>query len=132
MRPSQFESIAHIPSFHHHKHHHHHRMLFRSFFPQDGVHTVRDLKEYSADEIRLMKTQDETYLQMKRIQEARRIDDLESDLHMIAPASQQKQNTHTLFLEDEEEGETLCTRDADGKQPISQTFSKSHVIEIAL
>ncbi|XP_045492178.1 probable U3 small nucleolar RNA-associated protein 11 [Colias croceus] len=72
---------------------------------KDGVHhEVKKENEHSVEQIKLMQTQDIKYINMKRTIEGRRIQRLQSELHMtdIADATP---NTHTFFVDEGEEKE---------------------------
>lgn len=69
----------------------------------DGVHREKDKEvEHTPQQIQLMETQDIRYVSYKRNIEAKKIDKLQSELHMIDIANETK-NRHTFFLEDETE-----------------------------
>jgi U3 small nucleolar RNA-associated protein 11 len=51
---------------------------------RDGIHRdKRDDITYTADEMKLMRTQDLTYINMRRSQERQKIDKLKADLHLL-------------------------------------------------
>ncbi|XP_063380185.1 probable U3 small nucleolar RNA-associated protein 11 [Cydia fagiglandana] len=65
-------------------------------------HELVKEEENSAEQEKLMQSQDVKYINMKRVMESRRIARLQSELHMtdIAEATN---NTHTFFVESDEE-----------------------------
>ncbi|KAI5641181.1 utp11 protein domain-containing protein [Phthorimaea operculella] len=70
---------------------------------KDGVHhEVQKEDEHGPEQIKLMQTQDIKYINMKRTVESRRINRLQSQMHMtdIADATP---NTHTFFVDEGEE-----------------------------
>lgn len=70
---------------------------------QKGEHFEKDKDEdLSADQIKLMETQDIKYITMKRTTEKRKIERLKGQLHQIATSNKTK-NRHYFFVEDEKE-----------------------------
>ncbi|KAJ2950642.1 hypothetical protein O0L34_g8898 [Tuta absoluta] len=70
---------------------------------RDGIHhEVQKDDEHAPEQIKLMQTQDIKYINMKRIVESRRINRLQSQMHMtdIADATP---NNHTFFVDEGEE-----------------------------
>ncbi|XP_053124292.1 probable U3 small nucleolar RNA-associated protein 11 [Hemicordylus capensis] len=70
---------------------------------QDGVHVIKHQEEESTPEQqKLMKTQDLKYIEMKRVAEAKKIEKLKSELHLLEAEGKQP-NTHTFFFDTKEE-----------------------------
>ncbi|XP_078048651.1 putative U3 small nucleolar RNA-associated protein 11 [Augochlora pura] len=70
---------------------------------ESGEHREKSKDDTSTpDQIRLMETQDIRYVVHKRTLEAKKIDKLQSQLHMI-DAANEIPNKHIFFLEDSEE-----------------------------
>ncbi|XP_076236558.1 putative U3 small nucleolar RNA-associated protein 11 [Calliopsis andreniformis] len=70
---------------------------------ENGIHREKDKDDTSTPEqIRLMQTQDIRYVAHKRNLEAKKIDKLQSQLHMIDTANETK-NKHIFFLDDSKE-----------------------------
>ena len=71
---------------------------------KDGVHyDIRDDdKELTADEIKLMSTQDINYVQRKRMIEMNKIEKLRQNLHLIDCESRPT-NSHIFFVDNESE-----------------------------
>lgn len=70
---------------------------------EDGVHREKEKdEEHSMDQLKLMETQDLKYVAYKRNIEARKIEKLQSELHMI-DAANETPNSHIFFAEDGEE-----------------------------
>ncbi|KAL0123832.1 hypothetical protein PUN28_005990 [Cardiocondyla obscurior] len=68
----------------------------------NGVHREKDKEDqHTPEQIKLMETQDLKYVSYKRNIEAKKIDKLQSQLHMI-DAANETQNQHILFLDDTE------------------------------
>ncbi|XP_012260886.2 probable U3 small nucleolar RNA-associated protein 11 [Athalia rosae] len=66
----------------------------------NGVHREKEKdEEHTPDQIKLMETQDIKYISYKRNVEAKKIDKLQSQLHMIDAANETK-NKHTFFADD--------------------------------
>ncbi|XP_015593857.1 probable U3 small nucleolar RNA-associated protein 11 [Cephus cinctus] len=74
---------------------------------EKGVHREKEKsQEHTSDQIKLMKTQDLKYVSYKRNCEARKIEKLQSQLHMIDAANEIK-NNHVFFIEDLDEVKTF-------------------------
>jgi len=70
---------------------------------EDGVHREKEKdEEHSVDQLKLMETQDLKYIAYKRNIEAKKIEKLQSELHMI-DATNETPNKHTFFINDGEE-----------------------------
>ncbi|KAL4707127.1 hypothetical protein ACJJTC_011254 [Scirpophaga incertulas] len=70
---------------------------------KDGVHhEIQKDDEYTPEQEKLMQTQDIKYINMKRTIESRRINRLQSELHMTDIADSAV-NTHTFFVDEGEE-----------------------------
>ncbi|XP_033321506.1 putative U3 small nucleolar RNA-associated protein 11 [Megalopta genalis] len=70
---------------------------------ENGVHREKSKDDSSTpDQIKLMETQDIRYVSHKRTIEAKKIDKLQSRLHMI-DAANEIPNKHIFFLDDSEE-----------------------------
>lgn len=65
---------------------------------QDGVHIIKETKEeVTPEQLKLMRTQDVKYIEMKRVAEAKKIERLKSELHLLDFQGKQ-QNKHVFFL----------------------------------
>ncbi|KYN34692.1 putative U3 small nucleolar RNA-associated protein 11 [Trachymyrmex septentrionalis] len=68
----------------------------------NGVHREKDKEDqHTSEQIKLMETQDLRYVAYKRNIEAKKIDKLQSQLHMI-DAANETPNQHIFFLDDDE------------------------------
>lgn len=69
---------------------------------KDGVHVAptAQANTYTADEIRLMKTQDVGYLTLKSQAEKGKIEKLKENLHLLGKS---KVNKHTVFVDSEQD-----------------------------
>ncbi|NP_001040447.1 UTP11-like U3 small nucleolar ribonucleoprotein [Bombyx mori] len=78
---------------------------------KEGVHhELQKEGEHSSEQVKLMQTQDIKYINMKRTIESRRINRLQSQLHMTDVA-EATPNTHTFFVDEgEENGFDLAKR----------------------
>jgi len=69
----------------------------------NGVHREKDKEDqHTPEQIKLMETQDLRYVAYKRNIEAKKINKLQSQLHMIDTANETR-NKHIFFLDDDEE-----------------------------
>jgi U3 small nucleolar RNA-associated protein 11 len=71
---------------------------------QKGVHVISKTKQTSAAVMSKMKLEDQNYLTLKAVEEAKKIDRLQSTLHLgSAPSiAGGGSGSHTLFLDDED------------------------------
>ena len=69
---------------------------------KDGVHVVNkaEEREYTQEQLALMRTQDTRYLGLKSKHEARRIERLREGLHFVGARAR---NSHTVFVDSERE-----------------------------
>eukprot|EP00053_Salpingoeca_punica_P005643 m.55670 g.55670 ORF g.55670 m.55670 type:complete len:250 (+) comp13333_c0_seq1:106-855(+) len=69
---------------------------------KDGVHVKeRDsTKKYTADELKLIRTQDLNYITARTSHETNKIEELQANLHLV---DVEKPNTHTVFVDSEKE-----------------------------
>ncbi|XP_075706643.1 putative U3 small nucleolar RNA-associated protein 11 [Rhinoderma darwinii] len=66
---------------------------------QDGVHLEKQKpEEVTEEQLKIMRTQDIKYVEMKRVSEAKKIERLKSELHLL-DAEDKPKNTHTFFCE---------------------------------
>lgn len=69
---------------------------------QDGEHVETPKEEEcTPEQVLLMQTQDLKYISHKRLVESRKIDKLQSQLHLI---DAEKSNKHTFFVDTKDEG----------------------------
>ncbi|XP_048355884.1 probable U3 small nucleolar RNA-associated protein 11 [Sphaerodactylus townsendi] len=70
---------------------------------EDGVHVIKQQEEErTLEQQKLMKTQDLKYIEMKRVAEAKKIERLKSELHLLEAEGKQP-NKHTFFFDSREE-----------------------------
>jgi U3 small nucleolar RNA-associated protein 11 len=69
---------------------------------KDGVHQQRrdSSKIYSADEMKLIRTQDLAYINSRRNRESKNIEQLQGTLHLV---DAEKPNSHTVFVDTKKE-----------------------------
>eukprot|EP00730_Choanoeca_flexa_P014747 TRINITY_DN6560_c0_g2_i2.p1 TRINITY_DN6560_c0_g2~~TRINITY_DN6560_c0_g2_i2.p1 ORF type:complete len:253 (+),score=86.97 TRINITY_DN6560_c0_g2_i2:116-874(+) len=67
----------------------------------DGVQslTTGELEHFTAEQLKVFKTQDHRYVQMKRTQEKNKIEKLQQNLHLMAATDQTPQNKHIIFTD---------------------------------
>ncbi|XP_072534932.1 probable U3 small nucleolar RNA-associated protein 11 [Salminus brasiliensis] len=66
---------------------------------KDGVHVIKQQEEEMTEEQKkIMRTQDIRYVEMKRVAEAKKIERLKSELHLLDADGKQK-NKHTFFVD---------------------------------
>ena len=71
---------------------------------EDGVHRKAEKEQHTHDELKAFKREDAGYLMVKQTAEAKKIERLRANLHMLdAPL----QNKHTIFVEDAAAGKAL-------------------------
>ncbi|MEE6483983.1 hypothetical protein FKM82_013715 [Ascaphus truei] len=70
---------------------------------QDGVHVLKQPTEEVTDEqLKVMRTLDMKYVEMKRVAEGKKIERLKSELHLLDTEGKQK-NKHTFFCDTKNE-----------------------------
>ncbi|KAM4796147.1 putative U3 small nucleolar RNA-associated protein 11 [Rhinophrynus dorsalis] len=70
---------------------------------QDGVHVMKQKPEEVTDEqLKVMRTQDIKYVEMKRVAESKKIERMKSELHLLDIEGKQK-NKHTFFCDTKKE-----------------------------
>ncbi|XP_077193365.1 putative U3 small nucleolar RNA-associated protein 11 [Paroedura picta] len=70
---------------------------------EDGVHVIKQQEEErTLEQQKLMKTQDLKYIEMKRVAEAKKIERLKSELHLLEAEGKQP-NKHTFFFDSKKE-----------------------------
>lgn len=74
---------------------------------EDGVHVARSSEQnkYTEEELRVMKTQDVKYVQLKAGVEAKRVEKMKKNLHGIGIGD--KRRKHTVFVDTEEEAKNF-------------------------
>lgn len=75
---------------------------------KDGVHTIKRTTKHTADALKLMKTQDLNYINTKRAMEAKKIEKLQSVLHMLGDEDDlQPTNQHIIFVDSKREAKSF-------------------------
>uniref|UniRef100_A0A8D0GD13 U3 small nucleolar RNA-associated protein 11 n=1 Tax=Sphenodon punctatus TaxID=8508 RepID=A0A8D0GD13_SPHPU len=70
---------------------------------QDGVHVIKQPKEeVTPEQLKVMKTQDLKYIEMKRVAEVKKIERMKSELHLLDAEGKQP-NKHTFFFDTKKE-----------------------------
>ncbi|KAM9310401.1 putative U3 small nucleolar RNA-associated protein 11 [Pholidichthys leucotaenia] len=80
---------------------------------QDGVHIIKRPKEeveVTEEQKKVMRTQDIKYVEMKRVAEAKKIERMKGELHLLDAESKQK-NKHTFFVDSKKEVESFDLAD---------------------
>uniref|UniRef100_A0A3P9NH87 U3 small nucleolar RNA-associated protein 11 n=1 Tax=Poecilia reticulata TaxID=8081 RepID=A0A3P9NH87_POERE len=84
---------------------------------EDGVHVMKKTEEEVTEEQKkVMRTQDMRYVEMKRVAEAKKIERLKGELHLLDAESKQK-NKHTFFVDSKKEVETFNLASHLGTDP---------------
>ncbi|XP_039367755.1 probable U3 small nucleolar RNA-associated protein 11 [Mauremys reevesii] len=70
---------------------------------QDGVHVIKQPKEeVTQEQLKVMRTQDLKYVEMKRVAEAKKIERMKSELHLLDAQGTQS-NKHVFFFDTKKE-----------------------------
>ncbi|XP_074663411.1 putative U3 small nucleolar RNA-associated protein 11 [Strix aluco] len=70
---------------------------------QDGVHKIKQPKdEVTPEQVKLMRTQDIKYVEMKRVAEGKKIERLKSELHLLDAAGKNP-SKHVFFFDSKKE-----------------------------
>lgn len=72
---------------------------------QNGVHVVQNKTLYTADQLKMMKTQDLNYTRMKKAIERNKVEKLKTSLHLLGELEDSPPNTHTIFADSKKEAE---------------------------
>uniref|UniRef100_A0A8B9JQM9 U3 small nucleolar RNA-associated protein 11 n=1 Tax=Astyanax mexicanus TaxID=7994 RepID=A0A8B9JQM9_ASTMX len=92
----------------------------------DGVHLVEQKEEEMTEEQKkIMRTQDIRYVEMKRVAEAKKIERLKSELHLL-DAEGKKQNKHTFFVDTKKEVDDfdLATHLNTAPELVERTYNR--------
>lgn len=73
----------------------------------NGVHVVNDKITYSADQLKIMKSQDLNYARMKRTMERKKVEKLKSSLHLTGELESHPANSHTIFVDSKKEAKSF-------------------------
>ncbi|XP_022529429.2 probable U3 small nucleolar RNA-associated protein 11 [Astyanax mexicanus] len=93
---------------------------------KDGVHLVEQKEEEMTEEQKkIMRTQDIRYVEMKRVAEAKKIERLKSELHLL-DAEGKKQNKHTFFVDTKKEVDDfdLATHLNTAPELVERTYNR--------
>lgn len=78
---------------------------------KDKRHVIpQEEEKYSAEELQLMKTQDDKYVQMKLAIETKKAERLKSCLHHTKLMQKSPPNSHIIFIDSNEEGRMYYTQ----------------------
>ena len=92
---------------------------------EDGVHVARSTEQnkYTEEELRVMKTQDVKYVQMKAAMEEKKVEKMKKNLHGIGVPVKRK---HTIFVDTEEEAKKFNAAEHFDTEPelVSRTFNR--------
>ncbi|XP_034029995.1 probable U3 small nucleolar RNA-associated protein 11 [Thalassophryne amazonica] len=72
---------------------------------KDGVHVAKKPKEeveVTEEQVKVMRTQDIKYVEMKRVAESKKIERMKAELHLLDADKKQK-NKHTFFVDSKKE-----------------------------
>ncbi|XP_030074161.1 putative U3 small nucleolar RNA-associated protein 11 [Microcaecilia unicolor] len=74
---------------------------------KDGVHVIKQpQEEVTVEQLKVMRTQDIKYVEMKRVAEMKKIERLKSELHLLEAEGTQP-NKHTFFFDTKKEVENF-------------------------
>nr|XP_057909397.1 probable U3 small nucleolar RNA-associated protein 11 [Doryrhamphus excisus] len=73
---------------------------------KDGVHTFKEEEPVTEEQKKMMRTQDIRYVEMKRVAEARKIERMKANLHLLAADGAQK-NKQIFFVDSKKEVESF-------------------------
>jgi len=90
---------------------------------KDGVHTIVNEHKYTKEQLMLMKTQDLNYVNFKRGVEKKKIEKLQSHLHLTNGATNVKRE-HIIFVDSEKEARDLIQ---SKKNTVSQNGTSSSI-----
>ena len=92
---------------------------------EDGVHVARSTEQnkYTEEELRVMKTQDVKYVQMKAAMEEKKVEKMKKNLHGIGVPVKRK---HTIFVDTEEEAKKFNAAEHFDTEPelVNRTFNR--------
>lgn len=72
-----------------------------------GVHVVERSQRYSADQLKIMKSQDLNYTRMKKSMERNKVEKLNSSLHLLGEQEDNPPNSHVIFVDSKKDAETF-------------------------
>ncbi|KAJ7304484.1 hypothetical protein JRQ81_012049 [Phrynocephalus forsythii] len=93
---------------------------------RDGVHVIKQPEEENTlEQQKLMRTQDLKYIEMKRVAEAKKIERLKSELHLLEAEGKQA-NRHTFFFDTKKEVRTfdLATQLRTAPELVSRVYNR--------
>ncbi|VTJ52363.1 Hypothetical predicted protein [Marmota monax] len=96
---------------------------------QDGVHIIKETKEeVTPEQLKLMRTQDIKYIEMKRVAEAKKIERLKSELHLLDFQGKQ-QNKHVFFFDTKKEVEQfdIATHLQTAPELVDRVFNRPRI-----
>lgn len=89
---------------------------------KDGVHHEKDTrKEHTREQIKLMETQDVRYVNMKRVLEMKKVEQLQSQLHLIDV--DKPKNNHKYFFDSKTEAEVFKKRKQNNEEAEASNYS---------
>uniref|UniRef100_A0A8C4YU35 U3 small nucleolar RNA-associated protein 11 n=2 Tax=Gopherus evgoodei TaxID=1825980 RepID=A0A8C4YU35_9SAUR len=75
----------------------------KALHKKDGVHLIKQPKEeVTQEQLKVMRTQDLKYVEMKRVAEAKKIERMKSELHLLDAQGMQS-NKHVFFFDTKKE-----------------------------
>eukprot|EP01104_Vermistella_antarctica_P012996 TRINITY_DN3858_c0_g1_i1.p1 TRINITY_DN3858_c0_g1~~TRINITY_DN3858_c0_g1_i1.p1 ORF type:complete len:235 (-),score=66.33 TRINITY_DN3858_c0_g1_i1:45-749(-) len=108
---------------------------------QGGVHVKEREEKYSNEELHLMKSQDLTYVEMKKTEEMKRIEKLSANLHCFdedfsddesGPSSSSSSRRHIVFVDNEKEAESFDAAEYFDTLPelVSRKYNRPRVSQL--
>ncbi|EDO33548.1 predicted protein [Nematostella vectensis] len=96
---------------------------------KDGVHHVKQGKQHTADQLKLMKAQDLNYVNSKKTAEAKKIERLQASLHLLESSDGGPPNQHIVFVDNKKEAKAFDPATHFGTLPelMNRTYNRPSI-----